>query len=80
MQAISSFLAQKWGKGKKPQNSLLQRLNITDANKERIMETIIKSTLETRFGELEGNLHFLSNERSVLASFVQAESARAAVD
>jgi hypothetical protein len=58
----------------------VSRLNITDANKDRILETIIKSTLETRFGVLEGNLHFLSNERSVLASFVEAESARTAVD
>jgi RNase P/RNase MRP subunit p29 len=58
----------------------VSRLNITDANKDHILETIIKSTLETMFGELEGNLHFLSSERSVLASFVEAESARTAVD
>jgi hypothetical protein len=29
MQAISSFLAKKWGEGKKPQNSLLQRCTTT---------------------------------------------------
>jgi hypothetical protein len=55
-------------------------LFITDANKDRLLEGCIKSILEIRFGELEGNLHFLPNERSVLASFVEAESARTAVD